>query len=47
MHYHYVNFIIISYDKEWLTLNYSKLNASILIHCGLYINYITLRLNTL
>ena len=37
MVYNYVNFINIFYDKELLALNYSKLNAFILIHCGLYI----------
>jgi len=39
MVYNYVNFINIFYDKELLALNYSKLNAFILIHCGLYIIY--------
>jgi len=42
----YVNFINIFYDKELLALNYSKLNAFILIHCGLYIIYITIGFNT-
>jgi len=37
MVYNYVKFINIFYDKELLALNYSKLNAFILIHCGLYI----------
>jgi len=32
MVYNYVNFINIFYDKELLALNYSKLNAFILIH---------------
>jgi len=34
MVYNYVNFINIFYDKELLALNYSKLNAFILIHYG-------------
>jgi len=42
----YVNFINIFYDKELLALYYSKLNAFILIHCGLYIIYITICFNT-
>jgi len=46
MVYNYVNFINIFYDKELLALNYSKLNAFILIHCGLYIIYITICFNT-
>ena len=46
MVYNYVNFINIFYDKELLSLNYSKLNAFILIHCGLYIIYITIHFNT-
>jgi len=46
MVYNYVNFINIFYDKELLALNYSKLNAFILIHCGLYIIYITMCFNT-
>ena len=46
MVYNYVNFINIFYDKELLALNYSKLIAFILIHCGLYINYITIFFNT-
>ncbi|KAG4090079.1 hypothetical protein H8356DRAFT_1364251 [Neocallimastix lanati (nom. inval.)] len=33
MVYNYVNFINIFYDKELLALNYSKLNAFILIQC--------------
>ena len=37
MVYNYVNFINIFYDKELLALIYSKLDAFILIHCGLYI----------
>ena len=40
MVYNYVKFINIFYDKELLALNYSKFNAFILIHCGLYIIYI-------
>jgi len=39
MVYNYVNFINIIYDKELLALNYSKLNAFMLIYCGLYIIY--------
>ena len=46
MVYNYVNFINIFYDKELLALNYSKLNAFILIHCGLYIIYIAICFNT-
>ena len=46
MVYNYVNFIDVFYDKELLALNYSKLNAFILIHCGLYIIYITMCFNT-
>jgi len=46
MVYNYVNFINIFYDKELLAFNYSKLNAFILIHCGLYIIYITICFNT-
>jgi len=46
MVYNYVNFINIFYDKELLALNYSKLNAFILMHCGLYIIYITICFNT-
>jgi len=46
MVYNYVNFINIFYDKELLALNYFKLNAFILIHCGLYIIYITICFNT-
>jgi len=48
MVYNYVNFINIFYDKEFLALNYSKLNTFILMHCGLYINinYITICFNT-
>jgi len=46
MVYNYVNFINIFYDKELLALNYYKLNTFILIHCGLYINYITIYFNT-
>ena len=46
MVYNYVNFINIFYDKELLAHNYSKLNAFILIHCGLYIIYITICFNT-
>jgi len=46
MVYNYANFINIFYDKELLALNYSKLNAFILIHCGLYIIYITICFNT-
>jgi len=45
MVYIYVNFINIFYDKELLALNYSKLNVFILIHCGLYIIYITICFN--
>ena len=33
-------------DKELLALNYSKLNAFILIKCGIYIYYITICFNT-
>ena len=36
--------ILFIYDKL-LALNYSKLNAFILIHCGLYIIYITICFN--
>jgi len=46
MVYNYVNFINIFYDKELLALNYSKLNAFILIQCGLNIIYITICFNT-
>ena len=46
MIYNYVNFIKIFYDKELLALNYSKLNAFILIHCGLYIICITICFKT-
>jgi len=46
MVYNYVNFINIFYDKELLTLNHFKLNVFILIHCGLYIIYITICFNT-
>jgi len=42
----YFNFINMFYDKELLPPNYSKLNDFILIHCGLYINYITICFNT-
>jgi len=31
----------------FLVFNYSKLNSFILIHCGLYINFIALYFNTL
>jgi len=42
MVYNYVNFINIFYNKELNSkFNYSKLNTFILIHCGLYIIYIT------
>jgi len=46
MVYNYVNFINTFYDKELLALNYSKLNAFILIYCGLYIFYNTICFNT-
>jgi len=46
MVYNYVNFINIFYDKELLALNYCKLNAFILIYCGLNIDYITICFNT-
>jgi len=46
MVYNYVNFINIFYDKELLALNYSKLNAFILIHCGLYITNNIICFNT-
>ena len=46
MVYNYVNFINIFYYIELLALNYSKLNAFILIYCGLYIIYNTLGFNT-
>jgi len=41
MVYNYVNKYNIFYDKELLALNYSKFNDFILMHCGLFINYIT------
>jgi len=40
MVYNFVNFINILYNIELLELNYSKLNAFILIDYGLYIIYI-------
>jgi len=46
MVYNYVNFINIFYEKEFLALNYSKLNSFILEHFGLYIIYITICFNT-
>jgi len=45
MVYNYVNFINMFYDKELLTLNYSKLNTFKLIHCSFYIIYITICFN--
>jgi len=42
----YSNFINILYGKELLALNYSKFNAFILSHCGLYIIFITICFNT-
>ncbi len=43
MFYNYVNFIYIFYDKELQEINFPKLHAFILIHCGLFYStkYIT------
>jgi len=46
MIYNYVNYINIFYDKELVKLNYSKLNVFILVHCGLFIIYISICFNT-
>ena len=46
MGYNYANFINRVYDKELQALNYSKLNFFfILVHCSLYIIYITISFN--
>jgi len=37
--------LLIYFMIELLAHNYSKLNAFILMHCGLYINYITICLH--
>jgi len=38
--------LLLECTKELLAFNYLKLNTFILVHCGLYINYITICFNT-